>query len=82
VGALFPNEGLSLWHSIGEAAFQEVPHLHIHIHPRFMDDGVLRVYPHAPDTPDKAKRDEYAGMLRQYLSHSDAAPKAQPDVRG
>src|SRR5438477_5646954 len=24
VGAVFPNEGLSLWHSIGEAAFQEV----------------------------------------------------------
>src|SRR5690349_18107691 len=28
VGIAFPNQGLSLWHSIGEAAFQEVPHLH------------------------------------------------------
>jgi histidine triad (HIT) family protein len=28
VGLAFPNQGLSLWHSIGEAAFQEVPHLH------------------------------------------------------
>ena len=34
VDAAFPNEGLSLWHSIGPAAFQEVPHLHFHIHPR------------------------------------------------
>src|SRR5215470_2195205 len=30
VAAAFPNQGLSLWHSIGEAADQEVPHLHIH----------------------------------------------------
>ncbi|HMZ81663.1 MAG TPA: HIT domain-containing protein, partial [Acidobacteriota bacterium] len=29
VGLAFPNDGLSLWHSIGPAAFQEVPHLHI-----------------------------------------------------
>ena len=45
VGAAFPNDGISLWHSIGEAAFQEVPHLHIHVHSRLRDDGVLRVYP-------------------------------------
>src|SRR5690606_31072193 len=31
VGHAFPNNGISLWHSIGEAAFQEVPHMHIHI---------------------------------------------------
>jgi histidine triad (HIT) family protein len=67
VGAVFPNEGLSVWHSIGEAAFQEVPHLHIHIHPRFRDDGVLRVYPDAPVAPNKAKRDEYAANLRSFL---------------
>ena len=68
IGAAFPNEGLSLWHSIGEAAFQEVPHLHIHIHPRLRDDGVLQVYPPAPATPDKEKRDEYAAILRQHIS--------------
>ena len=67
VGAAFPNEGLSLWHSIGEAAFQEVPHLHIHIHPRFKEDGVLRVYPHSPATPDQQTRDDYATLLRQHL---------------
>jgi histidine triad (HIT) family protein len=42
VGEAFPNEGISLWHSIGEAAFQEVPHLHIHVHPRLKGDGVLQ----------------------------------------
>ena len=76
VSAVFPHEGLSLWHSIGEAAFQEVPHLHIHIHPRFRSDGVLRVYPRAPERLHEERRDEYAAMLRQYLAAGDAAQKA------
>jgi histidine triad (HIT) family protein len=63
----FGPEGLSLWHSIGEAAFQEVPHLHIHVHPRFKDDGVLQVYPSPPATPAKQKMDEYAAILRQHI---------------
>jgi histidine triad (HIT) family protein len=67
VAAAFPNQGLSLWHSIGEAAFQEVPHLHIHVHPRMLDDGLLQVYPYAPALPEKAKRDSYAATLRSYL---------------
>jgi histidine triad (HIT) family protein len=37
VAAAFPNQGLSLWHSIGPAADQEVPHLHFHVHPRLVD---------------------------------------------
>lgn len=76
VGAVFPNEGLSLWHSIGDAAFQEVPHLHFHIHPRFRDDHVLEVYPSPPATPDKEKRDQYAAALRQNLEHASAAEQA------
>ena len=70
VGEVFPNEGLSLWHSIGDAAFQEVPHLHIHVHPRFRDDNVLRVYPSEPATANKEKRDEYAAALRQNLEQT------------
>lgn len=72
VATVFPNEGVSLWHSIGEAAFQEVPHLHIHIHPRFRDDEVLRVYPSPPATPNKEKRDQYAAILRQNLAQASA----------
>jgi histidine triad (HIT) family protein len=67
VAAAFPNEGLSLWHSIGEAAFQEVPHLHVHIHPRFKGDRLLEVYPRSPATPDQPVRDSYAKLLRQHL---------------
>ena len=70
VSATFPNQGLSIWRSIGEAAFQEVPHLHIHIHPRFKGDGILRVYPHSPATPNKQMKDEYAERLRQFLNRS------------
>jgi len=40
-------EGISVWHSIGEAAFQEVPHLHFHVHPRMIGDDALRIYPRA-----------------------------------
>jgi histidine triad (HIT) family protein len=67
VGAAFPNQGLSLWHSIGEAAFQEVPHLHIHVHPRILGDGLLRVYPRAPATPDIVVLKKYADTLRAHL---------------
>ena len=67
VGAAFPNQGLSLWHSIGEAAFQEVPHLHIHVHPRITGDGLVRVYPRTAATPDKIELKKYADTLRAHL---------------
>lgn len=67
VGNAFPSEGISLWHSIGPAAFQEVPHLHIHVHPREMQDGFLRVYPSEPPTSDQTTRDHYAARIREHL---------------
>ena len=67
VGEAFPNNGLSLWHSIGEAAFQEVPHLHIHVHPRLDDDGILRVYDDLPANVDTATREGIAGRVRDAL---------------
>ncbi|MCE2458269.1 MAG: HIT family protein [Dehalococcoidia bacterium] len=67
VDAAFPNEGMSLWHSIGPAAFQEVPHLHVHIHPRRTADDLLRVYPSRPSSPDRSTRDLYAERIRTFL---------------
>jgi histidine triad (HIT) family protein len=64
VTAEFPNQGLSLWHSVGEAAFQEVPHLHFHVHPRLDGDKVLRVYPTAPATPQRDVLEQHAERLR------------------
>jgi histidine triad (HIT) family protein len=67
VSQAFPNQGLSLWHSIGPAAFQEVPHLHIHVHPRLPEDGFLRVYPQDPATPNALIREDYAQRIRAVL---------------
>ncbi|GMU44237.1 MAG: HIT family protein [Xanthomonadales bacterium PRO6] len=67
VGECFENQGLSLWHSIGPAAFQEVPHLHFHIHPRRLGDGFLRVYPGRVPTSTQAQREAYAARVRQRL---------------
>jgi histidine triad (HIT) family protein len=68
VAASFPNQGLSLWHSIGEAADQEVPHMHVHVHPRKLGDGLLRVYPAAPALPERQVQEEYAAILRAHMN--------------
>ena len=39
--------GLNVWESNGEAAGQEVAHVHFHVLPRHHGDGSLRVYPDA-----------------------------------
>lgn len=64
VGTIFPNDGLSVWHSAGEGANQEVPHLHFHVHPRRLGDGVLEVYPSPPDHPPRAQLDAWAETIR------------------
>lgn len=68
VAAAFPSEGLTLWHSIGEAADQEVPHLHIHVHPRRLGDRLLKVYPTPAVEPDLSVRETYAARVRSYLA--------------
>jgi len=67
VDVAFPNEGISVWHSIGPAAFQEVPHLHVHVHPRRAGDGMLGVYPSDPSAPDRSTLDSYAARIRDLL---------------
>ena len=72
VAQAFPNNGISLWHSIGEAAFQEVPHLHIHVHPRLNNDGILRVYDSLPENVDFPTRERYAELVRHQLHRLQA----------
>ena len=45
VRRVYAPEGLSIWQSNGPAAYQEVPHVHWHVLPRYTDDGHLVVYP-------------------------------------
>jgi histidine triad (HIT) family protein len=54
--------GLNLWQSNGEAGGQEVFHFHLHVHPRRVDDGLLRVYPGG--VPPQSDADELAAIAR------------------
>lgn len=57
--------GLTLWQSNGEAAGQEVPHVHLHLQPRRLRDGLYRLYPHGLPTPaPRTRLDELAAALR------------------
>jgi histidine triad (HIT) family protein len=67
VDRAFPGDGLSVWHSAGPGAHQEVPHLHVHVHPRRLGDGMLRGYPAAPALPGRATLDAWAARLREAL---------------
>jgi histidine triad (HIT) family protein len=52
--------GMSIWQSNGEAAGQEVPHVHFHVLARQPDDGLLRVYADKPPRPDRAVLNQLA----------------------
>ncbi len=65
--ALAP-EGLSLWQSNGEAAFQEVEHVHLHLHPRRIGDGLLDAYPRGVPAPTpRAELDVLAARVHAAL---------------
>jgi histidine triad (HIT) family protein len=63
----FVPAGLSLWQSNGAAAFQEVPHVHLHLHPRAVDDELIRIYPELPDDTPPAELDALAAKIRSRL---------------
>jgi histidine triad (HIT) family protein len=68
VATVFPSDGLSVWHSAGEGACQEVPHLHFHVHPRHVGDDLLRIYPAPPALPPRSVLEEWASRLKHALS--------------
>jgi histidine triad (HIT) family protein len=60
--------GLNLWQSNGAAGGQEIPHFHLHVHPRRTGDGLLRAYPGAVPAPaDPLRLDALAQPLRARL---------------
>jgi histidine triad (HIT) family protein len=67
IDAVFPNDGLSVWNSAGAGANQEVPHLHVHVHPRHLGDGMLRIYPQGPAHPNRETLEEWGARLRDAL---------------
>jgi len=61
-------DGINLWQSNGEAAGQEVFHFHLHVHPRRVGDGLMRIYPEGRlPLADRAARDTLARALRSHL---------------
>ncbi len=62
VRRVYAPEGLSIWQSNGPAAFQEVPHVHWHVFPRYTDDGHIVVYPR--DIADRARRVKSVDSLK------------------
>lgn len=67
--AAFDPPGLNLWQSNGWAGGQEVFHFHLHVQPRRVDDGLLRVYLDGVPAAAKAEElDVLAQALRMRLS--------------
>jgi histidine triad (HIT) family protein len=56
-------EGMNLITSAGQTAEQTVFHLHLHIVPRWRDDGFGRIWP-MRELPMRADLDEVAGRIR------------------
>jgi len=62
-----PSEGVNLHLADGEAAGQEVFHVHLHVVPRFAGDGFGLRFPPDYRVRDRAELDEAADMIRSAL---------------
>jgi len=62
-------EGVNLFVADGEAAFQDVPHFHIHVIPRFVGDGFSLTFPPTYGEPvERTALDDSAARIRTALS--------------
>lgn len=68
VHTAFAPDGMNIFQSNGEAAGQEVFHLHVHVLPRHSGDGLLRMYDAIPEMPPRAELDELAAALRAAIA--------------
>ncbi|TFG67898.1 MAG: HIT domain-containing protein [Anaerolineales bacterium] len=61
----FNPDGLSITQANGAAAMQEVPHIHIHVIPRYFHDGVIRFYTKgAPDITPRTSLNAWGERIR------------------
>ena len=63
----FEPDGLNLWQSNGHAGGQEVPHVHMHVMPRWSGDGLLRIYPQRIAHAARNELDRQATLIRQAI---------------
>jgi histidine triad (HIT) family protein len=58
-------EGINLFLADGEAAMQEIFHVHLHVFPRFLNDGFgLRFGPHYKQLPPREALEQAAEQIR------------------
>lgn len=62
VEAAFKPEGMTLLQANKPAGWQSVPHVHVHVLPRYANDGVGLVWPRKNPPIDELKR--LAGLIR------------------
>ena len=60
----FKPDGLNLWQSNGHAGGQEVPHVHMHVMPRWSGDGLGQIYPRRILPADRGELDRQAELIR------------------
>lgn len=81
IRARWEPAGLNLWQSNADAGGQEVPHVHLHVQPRRVGDGLLRVYADGTPAPAaRARLDDWAAVLRETLAAGVCPPS--PPLRG
>jgi histidine triad (HIT) family protein len=66
VRSAFTPEGLSLYQANGKAAGQTVFHFHMHLVPRYADDGMNLSWP--VKNPPREKLEENAAKIRRQLA--------------
>jgi histidine triad (HIT) family protein len=65
-------DGINVWLADGKAAFQEIPHIHIHVIPRFPGDGIrIQAGPDYGKTLPKTELIENANKIREALGDID-----------
>jgi len=65
-------EGVNLFLADGEAAFQDIFHVHLHVIPRFKDDGFgLKLGPEYGTRPDREELDDIAEKIKAAIRQSE-----------
>lgn len=65
--------GVNLFVADGEVAFQDVPHFHVHVIPRYPKDGFGLTFPHSYEHPPaRAQLDAIAAAIRAAVAPATA----------
>jgi diadenosine tetraphosphate (Ap4A) HIT family hydrolase len=57
-------EGINVFLADGEAAFQEIPHFHLHVFPRFVGDP-FKLVSNWDIKPERPELEQHAGLIRR-----------------